>query len=59
MYTFIDDHELFIMSPITGRIYRVGMDSKQDPVIVHTDTMSFESDIERNIIEKISKMVKD
>jgi hypothetical protein len=60
MFTFIKDHELFILNPNTGRIYKIKLSfNGQEISVIHENTLNFEADIERCIKENKAQLVRD
>ena len=60
MYTYIKDHQLFVLNPLTGRVFRIGLSlNGTDIVVVHHDTMSFNEDVVRHVQETKAILIRD
>lgn len=60
MFTYIKDNQLFILNPLTGRIFRVGLAfNGEDIIVVHHDTLSFNEDVVRHVQETKAVLVRD
>lgn len=58
MYTYVKDHELFVLVPMTGRIYRISLSGNgQDLVIIHDDTLIYEADVAKYIKDNNAQLL--
>jgi hypothetical protein len=58
MFTYIDDNRLFILNPVTGEIFMIRMNNKNEPYITKEEILQFEADIIARIKEMNATMVE-
>jgi len=59
MFTYIKDHELFILNPVTGKVYRIMLSfNGEDIVVIQEDTLQYQADIQRCVLENKAVLVK-
>jgi len=60
MFTYIKNHQLLVLNPTTGKIYRIHLSSnEQDLVVILDEILSFQADVDKCIIDNKATLIND
>ncbi len=59
MYTYIKDHELFVLIPESGRVFKIKQFDHENLYIEVTEIMNYQKEVVDRIKETNATLVKD